>query len=70
MTFLLLPILVPFLTAVITMLFWHDRTIQRRINVVGGVALQVVVKSGQIGEAEVGRVVRGEQGGRGLGDPL
>ncbi|NLF78820.1 MAG: Na+/H+ antiporter subunit D, partial [Chloroflexi bacterium] len=39
MTFLLLPILVPFLTAVITMLFWHDRTIQRRINVVGGVAL-------------------------------
>lgn len=39
--FLLLPILVPFLTAVITMLFWHDRVIQRRVNVVGGAAFFV-----------------------------
>lgn len=35
---LLLPILVPFFTAVTAMLFWHERQIQRRINVVGGVA--------------------------------
>ena len=33
---LLLPILVPFLTAVVTLLFWHNRIIQRRANVAGG----------------------------------
>lgn len=36
---LLLPILVPFLTAVILLLFWHNRLIQRRINVAGSVLL-------------------------------
>ncbi|NDJ76347.1 MAG: Na+/H+ antiporter subunit D [Chloroflexi bacterium] len=39
--FLLLPVLVPFLTAVVTMLFWHERLIQRRVNVVGGIAFFV-----------------------------
>ncbi len=32
---LLLPILIPFLTAVTAMLFWHERLVQRKINVVG-----------------------------------
>ena len=35
---LLLPVLVPFLTAVSAMSFWHNRMIQRRINITGGVA--------------------------------
>ncbi len=34
---LLLPVLVPFATAVITLLLWHDRLLQRRINVIGGI---------------------------------
>ena len=38
---LLLPILVPFLTAVVAMLFWYDRMVQRRVNVVGGMAFFV-----------------------------
>ena len=32
---LLLPILIPFLTAVFALLAWHNRSLQRRINVVG-----------------------------------
>jgi len=35
---LLLPILIPFLTAVSTLIFWHNRTTQRRLNVIGGIA--------------------------------
>jgi multicomponent Na+:H+ antiporter subunit D len=35
---LLLPVLVPFLTAVIAMIAWHNVALQRRINVAGGVA--------------------------------
>jgi len=35
---LLLPVLVPFLTAVSAMLFWHNLAVQRRINVVGAIA--------------------------------
>lgn len=58
---LLLPVLVPFLTAVVTTLFWHDRRIQRRVNVVGGIAffastvgLLVLVRQDGIQATQIG----------------
>ncbi len=58
---LMLPLLVPFLTAVIALLFWHDRRVQRRVNVVGGlahfaaaVALLLVVSHDGIQAVQIG----------------
>lgn len=38
-TLLLLPILIPFITAIICILFWKHRIVQRWLNVIGGTAL-------------------------------